>query len=48
VARRADAVLEDREPQRGALAEHVLLADELLERTRAQANRQRRHSRQAL
>src|SRR5205814_3180372 len=39
--RRADAVLADRQPQRRALAEHLLLPDELVEAARAQAQRQR-------
>src|SRR5262249_51540094 len=40
--RRVDAVLLDRAPQRRALAEHVRLADELLERRRSQPLRERR------
>ena len=39
---RADPVLRDRQPQRRALAEHLLLADELVERPRPQAQRERR------
>src|SRR5262249_13956725 len=46
--RRPDPVLGDRAPQRGALAEHVLLADELVERTRPQAERERRRVRKPL
>ena len=46
--RRADAVLGDRRPQRRALAEHVLLADELVERARAQPLRERRDLARAL
>ena len=45
---RADAVLLDREPKRGARAEHVLLADELVQRSRPQARRERRDLRHAL
>ena len=45
---RADAVLLDREPERRALAEHVPLADELVERRRAHAQRERRDGRSAL
>jgi hypothetical protein len=39
---RADAVALDRQAERRTGAEHVLLADELLERPRAQPDRERR------
>ena len=41
--RRADTVLCDREPERRSLAEHVRLADELVERSRPQPLRERRN-----
>src|SRR4051794_1375391 len=37
------AVLRDRETQRGAFAEHVLLPDELVQRSRAEPQRERRN-----
>src|SRR5581483_12282414 len=40
--RRAHAVLGDREAKRRAFAEHVLLPDELVERPRTEALRERR------
>jgi len=40
--RRPHAVLGDREPQRRAFPQHVLLADELIERPRTQAQSERR------
>src|SRR5579872_3048642 len=46
--RRADAVLRDREAERRAFAEHVLLADELVERARPEALRERRGLSRAL
>ena len=45
---RAQPVLLDREPERRALAEHVLLADELVERPRPQPLRERRRRGRAL
>ncbi len=45
---RSDAVLLDREPERGSRAEHVLLADEVVDRLRPQSRRERRDLRHAL
>ncbi len=43
---RADPVLLDREPERGALAEDLLLADEVVEPLRPEPERERRDLRQ--